>query len=187
MQSSSAKLTLTPRSLSQQDQELLKSAAKKVGTHATIASMAGLGLGVYAAIRLRSMRVAYFKAFRAMEKPVELRFADGRTGKSLWVDKTRPMADPCAEAIPDISAQLAPSKWGDAATYFFFSVAGLFLGGELGLITGTASATRTITKDPAAKERIEKAFKNYRVDVLKREIKTLEGKSTFEQMFSTSA
>jgi hypothetical protein len=59
----------------------LKSAAKKVGTHATIASLAGLGLGVYAAIRLRSMRVAYFKAFRAMEKPVELRFADGRTGE----------------------------------------------------------------------------------------------------------
>ncbi|KAG9200097.1 hypothetical protein G6514_007574 [Epicoccum nigrum] len=144
--------------LSQQDQDLLKSAAKKVGTHATIASLAGLGLGVYAAIRLRSMRVAYFKAFRAMEKPVELRFADGRTG-----------------------------EWGDAATYFFFSVAGLFLGGELGLITGTASATSTITRDPAAKDRIEKAFKNYRVDVLKREIKTLEGKSSFEQMFSSSA
>lgn len=92
-----------------------------------------------------------------------------------------------AEPIPDISAQLAPSRWGDAATYFFFSVAGLFLGGELGLITGTASASRTITSDPAAKERIEKAFKNYRVDVLKREIKQLEGKSTFEQMFSSSS
>jgi hypothetical protein len=92
-----------------------------------------------------------------------------------------------AEPIPDISAQLAPSKWGDAATYFFFSVAGLFLGGELGLITGTASASRTITSDPAAKERIEKAFKNYRVDVLKREIKQLEGKSTFEQLFSPSS
>lgn len=92
-----------------------------------------------------------------------------------------------AEPIPDISAQLAPSRWGDAATYFFFSVAGLFLGGELGLITGTASASRTITSDPSAKERIEKAFKNYRVDVLKREIKQLEGKSTFEQMFSSSS
>ena len=92
-----------------------------------------------------------------------------------------------AEAIPDISAQLAPSRWGDAAPYFFFSVAGLFLGGELGLITGTASATSTITRDPAAKDRIEKAFKNYRVDVLKREIKALEGKSSFEQMFSSSA
>lgn len=92
-----------------------------------------------------------------------------------------------AEPIPDISAQLAPSKWGDAATYFFFSVAGLFLGGELGLMTGTASASRTITRDPAAKERIEKAFKNFRVDVLKREIKQLEGKSTFEQLFSSSS
>lgn len=149
--------------------------------------MAGLGLGVFAAVRLRRMRVAYFQAFRAMEKPVELRFADGRVGKFMVEFVTLPKTDPRIEPIPDISAQLAPSRWGDAATYFFFSIAGLFLGGELGLITGTASATRTITSDPAAKERIEKAFKNYRVDVLKREIKTLEGKSTFEQMFSSSS
>ncbi|TFK99512.1 hypothetical protein BDV98DRAFT_532593 [Pterulicium gracile] len=153
--------------LNQQDQDLLKSAAKKAGTHASIASLVGLGLGVFAAVRLRTMRVTYFKAFRAMEKPVELRFADGRT-----------------EAIPDITNQLAPSKWGDVATYFFFSVAGLFLGGEIGLLTGTASATRTINSDPAAKERIGTALKKFRVDVLKREIKELEGKSTFEQIFS---
>lgn len=51
------------------------------------------------------------------------------------------------EPIPDISAAVSgPSRWGDAATYFLFSVGGLFLGGELGLITGTASASRTITK-----------------------------------------
>lgn len=77
-------------SLSPQDQDLLKSAAKKVGIHATVASLAGLGLGVFAAVRLRTMRVAYFKAFRAMEKPVELRFADGRTGKSIWGGGRRP-------------------------------------------------------------------------------------------------
>jgi hypothetical protein len=52
-----------------------------VSTHAGIASLAGLGLGVYFAFRLRAMRLAYFNAFRAMEKPVEVRFADGRTGK----------------------------------------------------------------------------------------------------------
>jgi hypothetical protein len=57
------------------------------------------------------------------------------------------------------------------------------LGGELGLLTGTASASRTITKDPAAKERIEKAFKNYRIDVLKREIDSLQGKSKLEEFF----
>jgi hypothetical protein len=28
------------------------------------------------------MRLAYFNAFRALEKPVEVRFADGRTGMS---------------------------------------------------------------------------------------------------------
>jgi hypothetical protein len=89
------------------------------------------------------------------------------------------------EPIPDLSAQLAPSKWGDAATYFFFSLGGLFFGGELGFLTGTASASRSITKDPAAKERIEKAFKNYRVDVMKQEIQSLEGnKSTIGKMFS---
>jgi hypothetical protein len=85
-----------------------------------------------------------------------------------------------AEPIPDISAQVSgPSRWGDAATYFFFSISGLFLGGELGLLSG-----RTITKDPAARERIEKAFKNYRIDVLKREISALQGKSRFEEFFS---
>lgn len=51
--------------------------------HAGIASLAGLGLGIYAAFRLRRMRMAYFNAFRAMEKPVEIRFADGRTGTCI--------------------------------------------------------------------------------------------------------
>ncbi|KAH7401601.1 hypothetical protein BKA66DRAFT_405709 [Pyrenochaeta sp. MPI-SDFR-AT-0127] len=154
--------------LNQQDRDLLKSAGGKVSTHAGIASGIGLGLGIYFAFRLRAMRLAYFKAFRAMEKPVEVRFADGRT-----------------EPIPDISAKLSPSRWGDAATYFLFSIGGLFLGGELGLLTGTASASRTITKDPASRERIEKAFKNYRIDVLKREIQAMEGKSKFEEFFSS--
>ena len=66
--------------LSQADRDALRSAAGKVSTHAKIGSLLGLGLGVYCAVRLRSMRVAYFRAFRAMEKPVEIRFADGRTG-----------------------------------------------------------------------------------------------------------
>jgi hypothetical protein len=88
------------------------------------------------------------------------------------------------EPIPDISKQLAPSKWSDAATYFFFTLGGLFIGGEAGLLSGTASASRTITKVPEAKERIEKAFKNYRIDVMKQEIQQLEGKSKFEQLFS---
>jgi len=156
--------------LNQSDRDLLKSAGGKVSMHAGIASGIGLTLGLYAAIRLRTMRMAYFRAFRALEKPVEIRFADGRT-----------------EPIPDITAQISgPSRWGDAATYFLFSVGGLFLGGELGLVTGTASASRTITSDPEAKQRIQKAFKNYRIDLLNQEIKELEGKSTFEEFFAGS-
>jgi hypothetical protein len=123
-----------------------------------------------------------------MEKPVEVRFADGRTG----------MLDPYlrwgvillrywsyAEPIPDISAKLSPSRWGDAATFILFSIGGTFLGGEIGLLTGTASASRTITQDPESRERIEKAFKNYRIDVLKREIQQMQGKSKFEEFFSS--
>jgi hypothetical protein len=160
-----------------------------MSTHATIASGIGLGLGIYTAFRLRAMRLAYFKAFRAMEKPVEVRFADGRTGTSCSSRSSLPSTPPYTynptEPIPDITAQVSgPSRWGDAATYFLFSIGGLFLGGELGLLTGTASASRTITKDPASRERIERAFKNYRIDVLKREIEALQGKSTFEEMFS---
>lgn len=157
--------------LNQQDRDLLKSAAGKAGLHAGIASGIGLGLGVYFAFRLRNMRLAYFRAFRAMEKPVEVRFADGRT-----------------EPIPDITSQISgPSRWGDAATYFLFSIGGLFLGGEVGLLTGTASASRTVTKDPEARARIEKAFKNYRIDVLKREIEQLKGKNKFEEFFTGSS
>lgn len=87
------------------------------------------------------------------------------------------------EPVPDLTAQLAPSKWGDAATYFFFSLGGLFFGGELGFLTGTASASRTITQDPETKQRIEKAFKGYQIDVMKEQIKALEGTSKAQSVF----
>lgn len=88
------------RSLNQKDRDLLKSAGSKVGTHAMIGSLAGLGLGVYCAFRLRAMRLAYFKAFRTMEKPVEVRFADGRTGAykprlASSAGATGPRLNPC--------------------------------------------------------------------------------------------
>lgn len=77
------------------------------------------------------------------------------------------------EKIPDLTDKLAPSRWGDAATFALFSLGGLFLGGELGLITGTASATRTMMKDPESRGKIERALRNYRIDVLQREIQRL--------------
>ncbi|KAF5679616.1 hypothetical protein FHETE_781 [Fusarium heterosporum] len=154
--------------LNPKDREVLKKAGRKVSTHAMVGSLLGLGIGIYGAYRLRSMRKAYFNAFRAMEKPVEVKFADGRT-----------------QPIPDLAQHLAPSKWSDGATYFFFSVGGLFLGGELGLLTGTASASRTVTKDPQTRQRIENAFKSYRIDALRQEITELERRSKSGGIFGS--
>lgn len=68
--------------LSQDDRNTLKGAAKSVSVWTTVGSAIGLGLGLYAAVRLRSSRKAFFDVFRAAEKPVQVVFADGRTGAS---------------------------------------------------------------------------------------------------------
>ncbi len=70
---------------------------------------------------------------------------------------------------------LRPTGWGDIATFTFFSLSGLFLGGETGFLFGSASAAKSVTRDPASRARIEDAFRKFRVDVLKEEIKDLEG------------
>lgn len=98
-----------------------------------------------------------YQAFRTAEKPTHVRFADGRE-----------------EAIPDITPMLRPSVLGDVATYLFFAGGGIFFGGELGLLTGTTSARRSISSDSESKKRIEDGFRKFRIDVLKKEINTLE-------------
>jgi len=149
------------------DRETLKAAARKVSTWTTIGSLAGLGLGLYVAFRLRTSRKALFDAFRAAEKPKSIVFADGRT-----------------EPVPDITPLLKPTTVGDVATYFFASVGGLFLGGELGLVAGSASGSRTITKDPETRKRIENAFRKFRADILRKEADALDGgQSVLDKMF----
>ena len=60
------------------------------------------------------------------------------------------------------------------------SIGGLFLGGETGFLIGSASAERTIIKDPETRARIEKAFQKFKADVLKKELQQLEdGGSSF--------
>ncbi len=102
-------------------------------------------------------RVQLFEAFKTAKKPTHVKFADGRE-----------------EAVPDITPLLQPTKLGDVATYTFFSIAGLFLGSELGLITGARSARRTINRDPGTRQRIEQAFRGFKADMLRREIQALE-------------
>lgn len=67
--------------LSADDKDTLRTASKKVSRHAMLGSFLGLGLGVYAAVRLRRVRADMFAAFRTAEKPTKVLFADGRTGE----------------------------------------------------------------------------------------------------------
>jgi photosystem II stability/assembly factor-like uncharacterized protein len=82
-----------------------------------------------------------------------------------------------------VTALVKPTVFGDLAAYFFFTAGGLFVGGETGLLTGSISAGRTITKDAAARERIENAFKKFRAEALRQEADKLDGgKSMFDKI-----
>ncbi|KAI0202555.1 hypothetical protein F4808DRAFT_420560 [Astrocystis sublimbata] len=139
------------------DREALRTATRSIASSTTVGSLVGVGLGLYAAIRLRRVRTEMFAAFRATEKPRSVVFANGRE-----------------EAIPDVTHLARPTKLGDFATYFFFSLGGTMLGGELGLLTGTWSASRSLNRDPARRERIETAYRLLKVDVLRKEAARLE-------------
>jgi hypothetical protein len=64
------------------DRDTLIKATRRVTTSTTVGSLVGLGLGLYAAIRLRKVRTEMFNAFRAGEKPAYVVFANGRQGKA---------------------------------------------------------------------------------------------------------
>ena len=85
------------------------------------------------------------------------------------------LGEPFVEAIPDIAPLLKPTTLGDIATYVFFGAGGVFLGGETGFLTGSASVNRTISKDPDSRARIETAFRKFRADVLRKEADDLDG------------
>ena len=102
-----------------------------------------------------------YRAFRATERPTHVKFANGRE-----------------EAIPDISPMLKPTTLGDIMTYTFFGLGGVFLGGEGGLLTGSWSAKRAIAQDRDSRGRIEKAFKSFRADVLRKQLEELDAGRT---------
>ncbi|KAL8933461.1 MAG: hypothetical protein Q9216_006352 [Gyalolechia sp. 2 TL-2023] len=143
--------------LQDSDRDALKTAASKISTHATVGTIVGLGLGAFLAFRLRRSRMQMFNAFRAHEKPTHVKFADGRE-----------------EVIPDVTPLVRPSILGDIAAYTFFGFGGLFLGGEIGLLTGSASASRSILQDSESRERIEAAFRRFRADILRKEADELD-------------
>ena len=78
------------------------------------------------------------------------------------------------EAIPDMTPFMRPSTLGDVAAYTFFGFGGLFVGGEIGVLTGGTAAGKTISRDTESRERIETAFRNFRADVLRKEADALD-------------
>lgn len=151
------------------DRDALENAARKVGTFATVGSLVGLGLGFFLAARLRRGRADMFNAFRAVEKPTHVQFADGRTAP-----------------IPDVTPLLRPSAAGDVATYGLLGLGGLFVGGETGFLAGGWSATRAIDRDPEQRRRIETAFRRFRADYLRKEADKLDGGKSITDMISFS-
>lgn len=69
---------------------------------------------------------------------------------------------------------MKPSTLGNIAAYTFFGAGGLFLGGEIGVLSGSYSARRTITSDPDSRARIERAFRAFRADVLRQQAAKIE-------------
>lgn len=49
------------------------------------------------------------------------------------------------------------------------------MGGETGLLTGGVAAGRTVNRDLESRVRIEKAFKKFEADVLRKEADALDG------------
>ncbi|KAK0728859.1 hypothetical protein B0T26DRAFT_673328 [Lasiosphaeria miniovina] len=155
--------------LASEDRSRLRTAARKVSVHASLGSILGLGVGLAMAWRIRANRMALYDVLRTSMRPTEVVFASGQRGDQKNAAKT------CGKSHVKCATPALPTGWGDAATFGAFSLGGMLLGGETGFLTGTASATRLISKDAESQKRIESAFRKFQVDVLKREITALEG------------
>jgi hypothetical protein len=66
--------------LRQSDRDLLRDAANRISWYTTIGTAVGVGLGLWMAFRVRQARTRMWEAFKAKEKPTQVKFADGREG-----------------------------------------------------------------------------------------------------------
>ncbi|KAH7033989.1 hypothetical protein B0J12DRAFT_279267 [Macrophomina phaseolina] len=112
------------------------------------------------ALFMRALRVR-MKLIIALNKPsirpVEVRFLDGRVAKKP----------------PDVPQLFERTPLTDVATSLLFSIGGLFIGGELGTLSGARNARKAIEQDEESK-RIENAFWRFEADVLKEPAAKLE-------------
>jgi hypothetical protein len=69
--------------LQQFDRDALNNTSRILSSYTAIRSLVSLGLGALLALRVRRARRArteYLEAFRAIETPMHVKFADGREG-----------------------------------------------------------------------------------------------------------
>lgn len=142
--------------LRQSDRDALRAAASTVNVYTTFGSFLGIGLGLFLAYRIRGNRTAMFNAFKTSERPTAIKFSDGR------------------EQPIDLSPLLKPTPLGDFATYMLLGSGGLFIGGELGLLTGSFRARQKINQDRESRERIQTAFRRFQADALRAQANLLD-------------
>ncbi|KAI7774027.1 hypothetical protein LA080_009450 [Diaporthe eres] len=143
--------------LTTEDRQVLAGAAKTINWHASFGSIVGVGVGCLLAYRVRALRRNWFNELRTSDKPKQVIFHSGKT-----LD------------VPDVTSRLAPSPVGDFAAYFFLGVGGLFLGGETGFLTGTSIAARRVRADAERRKRVEQAYRAFKIDLLRKQLKELE-------------
>lgn len=67
--------------MSPEDRQVLKKATNKVSIYTSVGTALGIGAGLFLAFRFRQARIRTWESFKAREKPVAVRFADGREGQ----------------------------------------------------------------------------------------------------------
>lgn len=180
--------------LTQEDRDVLTSAGATLGRYATIGSLVGVGVGCLLAYRVRALRRNWFVEFQrtmGQDRPRRVVFESGKdctfqTSRLVtfhrhffpvairrWWESLIANIATIVE-IPDITDKIAPSKVGDLAAYTLLGIGGLFLGGETGLLTGSAVASRRVQRDEARVRRVREAYRRFKVEALRKEADELE-------------
>ena len=123
---------------------------------ALISGFIGLGLATALTFRFRQSRTRVLRAFHnnlaASEKPTRLVYDSGRE-----------------EAIhADLPKAVKPSLWGAGLAYGLAGFAGVALGTDIGGTIAMDLAKREVERDEGRKERIEKAFRGWNADMLRK-------------------
>ncbi|KAI9671814.1 MAG: hypothetical protein M1831_003342 [Alyxoria varia] len=138
------------------DRDSLKSAMNTLKRSAFISGVIGLGLATALTFRFRQSRAGILRSFHsnlaASDKPARLIYESGRE-----------------EAVhADLPRAVRPSSVGAAFSYGLAGFAGFTLFADLGGTIAMDFAKREVERDEGRKERIERAFRGWNADMLRK-------------------